>query len=78
MLRSEVPGIWSALDQGGSSGSYAIAFAKGFPDVRCEILDLPEIVLLMFEMSAALYDALTFSLREDTSALKEPASRGEG
>jgi (2Fe-2S) ferredoxin/predicted O-methyltransferase YrrM len=37
------------LDLGGGSGAYSIAFAKACPDVRCEILDLPEVVPLATE-----------------------------
>jgi (2Fe-2S) ferredoxin/SAM-dependent methyltransferase len=37
------------LDLGGGSGAYSIAFAKASPDVRCEILDLPEVVPLTVE-----------------------------
>jgi methylase of polypeptide subunit release factors len=35
-------GVRRILDLGGGSGSYSIAFAKACPDVKCEILDLPE------------------------------------
>jgi cyclopropane fatty-acyl-phospholipid synthase-like methyltransferase len=34
---------------GGGSGAYSIAFAKASPDVRCEILDLSEVVPLTAE-----------------------------
>jgi (2Fe-2S) ferredoxin/predicted O-methyltransferase YrrM len=37
------------LDLGGGSGVYSIALAKAFPDVKCEILDLPEVVPLTFD-----------------------------
>ena len=37
------------LDLGGGSGAYSIAFAKACPDVRCKILDLPEVVPLTAE-----------------------------
>jgi 3-hydroxy-5-methyl-1-naphthoate 3-O-methyltransferase len=37
------------LDLGGGSGAYSIAFAKACPDVRCEILDVPEVVPLTTE-----------------------------
>ena len=37
------------LDLGGGSGAYSIAFAKASPDVRCEILDVPEVVPLTAE-----------------------------
>jgi (2Fe-2S) ferredoxin/SAM-dependent methyltransferase len=39
-------GIHRILDLGGGSGAYSIAFAKASPDVKCEILDLPQVVPL--------------------------------
>ncbi len=39
-------GVRRVLDLGGGSGAYSIAFAKASPDVRSEILDLPEVVPL--------------------------------
>ncbi len=42
-------GVRRILDLGGGSGAYSIAFAKASPDVRCEILDLPEVVPLTME-----------------------------
>jgi (2Fe-2S) ferredoxin/predicted O-methyltransferase YrrM len=39
-------GVRRILDLGGGSGAYSIAFAKACPDVRCEILDIPEVVPL--------------------------------
>jgi (2Fe-2S) ferredoxin/predicted O-methyltransferase YrrM len=42
-------GVHRILDLGGGSGAYSIAFAKASPDVRCEILDLPEVVSLTSE-----------------------------
>ncbi|MFZ0731369.1 MAG: methyltransferase [Candidatus Sulfotelmatobacter sp.] len=39
-------GVHRILDLGGGSGAYSIAFAKASPDVRCEILDLPEVIPL--------------------------------
>jgi len=42
-------GIRRVLDLGGGSGAYSIAFAKASPDVRCEILDVPEVVPLTAE-----------------------------
>jgi SAM-dependent methyltransferase len=42
-------GVRRVLDLGGGSGAYSIAFAKASPDVRCEILDLAEIVPLTAE-----------------------------
>jgi len=37
------------LDLGGGSGIYSIAFAQANPEVKCEILDLPEVVPLTTE-----------------------------
>jgi (2Fe-2S) ferredoxin/predicted O-methyltransferase YrrM len=42
-------GVRSILDLGGGSGAYSIAFAKASADVRCEILDIPEVVPLTTE-----------------------------
>jgi (2Fe-2S) ferredoxin/predicted O-methyltransferase YrrM len=42
-------GVRRILDLGGGSGAYSIAFAQASPDVRCEILDLPEVVPLTAE-----------------------------
>ena len=39
-------GVHRILDLGGGSGAYSIEFAKASPDVKCEILDLPEVVPL--------------------------------
>ena len=39
-------GVRRVLDLGGGSGAYSIAFAKASPDLRSEILDLPEVVPL--------------------------------
>lgn len=40
------------LDLGGGSGAYSIAFAQASPHVRCEILDIPEVVPLTTEYIA--------------------------
>lgn len=37
------------LDLGGGSGIYSIAFAQANPEVKCEILDLPDVVPLTSE-----------------------------
>ena len=37
------------LDLGGGSGAYSIAFAQASPNVKCEILDVPEVVPLTAE-----------------------------
>ncbi|MGA9061108.1 MAG: methyltransferase [Terracidiphilus sp.] len=42
-------GVRRILDLGGGSAIYSIAFAQASPDVRCEILDLPEVVPLTAE-----------------------------
>jgi predicted O-methyltransferase YrrM len=42
-------GIRRILDLGGGSGAYSIAFAKAIPEVRCDILDLPEVLPLTAE-----------------------------
>lgn len=42
-------GVRRILDLGGGSGAYSIAFAKACPEVRCQILDLPEVVPLTAE-----------------------------
>jgi (2Fe-2S) ferredoxin/SAM-dependent methyltransferase len=42
-------GVRRILDLGGGSGAYSIAFAKASPAVRCEILDIPEVVPLTGE-----------------------------
>ncbi len=39
-------GVHRVLDLGGGSGAYSIAFAKASPDIRCEILDVQEVVPL--------------------------------
>jgi len=44
-----IAGVHRILDLGGGSGAYSIAFAKASPEVRCEILDLPEVVPLATE-----------------------------
>jgi SAM-dependent methyltransferase len=42
-------GVRRVLDLGGGSGAYSIAFAKASSDVRCEIVDVPEVVPLTAE-----------------------------
>jgi ubiquinone/menaquinone biosynthesis C-methylase UbiE len=39
-------GVYRVLDLGGGSGAYSIAFAKSRPELRAEVLDLPEVVPL--------------------------------
>lgn len=42
-------GVRRILDLGGGSGAYSIAFAKASSDVRCDILDVPQVVPLTTE-----------------------------
>jgi (2Fe-2S) ferredoxin/predicted O-methyltransferase YrrM len=42
-------GVHRTLDLGGGSGAYSIAFAKASPEVRCEILDIPDVVPITTE-----------------------------
>ena len=49
VARLGTEGVRRVLDLGGGSGVYSIAFAKASPAVRCEILDLPEVVPLTAE-----------------------------
>ena len=56
-------GVRRILDLGGGSGAYSIAFAKASPDVRCEILDLPEVVPLTAEYVSKAGVAAQVSLR---------------
>ncbi len=42
-------GVRRILDLGGGSGIYSIAFAQASPEVKCEILDLPEVIPLTQE-----------------------------
>ena len=44
-----IAGVRRILDLGGGSGAYSIAFAKAASDVKCEILDLAEVVPLTAE-----------------------------
>jgi (2Fe-2S) ferredoxin/predicted O-methyltransferase YrrM len=56
-------GIRRILDLGGGSGAYSIAFAKASPDVRCEILDIPEVVPLTAEYVSQAGASAQVSLR---------------
>ncbi len=56
-------GVRRILDLGGGSGAYSIAFAKASPDVRCEILDLPEVVPLAIEYVSRAGVSAQVSLR---------------
>jgi|SRR5208282_3826073 len=42
-------GVGRVLDLGGGSGAYSIAFARACPDVRCEVLDVADVVPLTAE-----------------------------
>jgi len=42
-------GVRRILDLGGGSGAYSIAFAKASPGVRCDLLDVPEVIPLTRE-----------------------------
>lgn len=44
-----VNGTRRMLDLGGGSGVYSIAFAKASPELRAEVVDLPDVVLLAEE-----------------------------
>ena len=56
-------GVRRVLDLGGGSGAYSIAFAKACPEVRCEILDLPEVVPLAAEYISRAGVSAQVSLR---------------
>jgi 3-hydroxy-5-methyl-1-naphthoate 3-O-methyltransferase len=42
-------GVRRILDLGGGSGAYSIAFAKASPDIKCEILDVAEVLSITNE-----------------------------
>jgi (2Fe-2S) ferredoxin/SAM-dependent methyltransferase len=56
-------GVRRVLDLGGGSGAYSIAFAKASPEVRCEILDVPEVVPLSAEYASKAGVSAQVSLR---------------
>jgi len=56
-------GVRRVLDLGGGSGAYSIAFAKACPDIRCEILDVPEVVPITAEYVAKAGVASQIDLR---------------
>jgi (2Fe-2S) ferredoxin/predicted O-methyltransferase YrrM len=56
-------GVRRILDLGGGSGAYSIAFAKACPDLRCEILDIPEVVPLAAEYVSQAGVSAQVSLR---------------
>ena len=45
-------GVRRILDLGGGSGAYSIAFAKAFPDVHCDLFDVPEVIPLTREYAS--------------------------
>jgi (2Fe-2S) ferredoxin/predicted O-methyltransferase YrrM len=56
-------GVRRVLDLGGGSGAYSIAFAKASAEVRCEILDIPEVVPLTAEYVSQAGVSAQVSLR---------------
>ena len=56
-------GVRRILDLGGGSGAYSIAFAKALPEVRCEVLDIPEVVPLTAEYVSQAGVSTQVSLR---------------
>jgi (2Fe-2S) ferredoxin/predicted O-methyltransferase YrrM len=56
-------GVRRILDLGGGSGAYSIAFAKASSEVRCEILDIPEVVPLTAEYVSQAGVSAQVSLR---------------
>ena len=56
-------GVRRILDLGGGSGAYSIAFARACPEVRCEILDVPEVVPLAAEYVSKANVSAQVSLR---------------
>jgi len=58
-----IDGVHRVLDLGGGSGAYSIAFAKASPEVRCEILDIPEVVPLTDEYVSRAGVSAQVSLR---------------
>jgi (2Fe-2S) ferredoxin len=56
-------GVRRVLDLGGGSGVYSIAFAQASPDLRCEILDIPEVVPITTEYVGKAGLASQISLR---------------
>ena len=56
-------GVRRILDLGGGSGAYSIAFARASADVRCEILDIPEVVPLTAEYVSRAGVSAQVSLR---------------
>jgi len=56
-------GVRRILDLGGGSGAYSIAFAKASPDVRCDLLDVPEVIPLAAEYVSKAGMSAQISLR---------------
>jgi (2Fe-2S) ferredoxin/predicted O-methyltransferase YrrM len=59
----DTTGVRRVLDLGGGSGAYSIAFAKACPGLRCEILDIPEVVPLTTEYIAKAGVSAQVSIR---------------
>jgi SAM-dependent methyltransferase len=55
------PGVERMLDLGGGSGAYSIAFARAFPHLKSEVMDLADVVPLtqQYIRQAALSDRIT-------------------
>ncbi len=56
-------GVRRILDLGGGSAAYSIAFAQACPEVRCEILDIPEVVPITAEYVSQAGVSAQVSLR---------------
>jgi len=46
-------GVRSLVDVGGGTGSVAIAISEAFPDIKCSVLDLPQVINDTIEKGAA-------------------------
>ena len=71
-----VNGARRMLDLGGGSGAYSIAFAKASPELRSEILDVPEVVPIAQKhiADASLADRVTIRGGDMLTAELEPQS----
>ncbi len=67
-------GVRRILDLGGGSGIYSIAFAQASPEVRCEILDLPEVVPLTAEYVKQAGVAAQVGIRAGDMLRDDPGS----
>ena len=68
-------GVRRVLDLGGGSGAYSIAFAKASADVKCEILDLHEVVPLTAEYVSKAGVAAQVEIRAG-NMLRDPFGTG--